>query len=162
MHIILAFQRQHHLELGGITGLAQVPFLPSYDIHYLLGFSDVRAYRALPKEVYLNQVVRLGGTNAPFGVPTVLLPHHEHLSPSPSTRESGDELEVEIEDTDGKPKEVQDKHELEQQLEDEANVKISVHARLPACFNQELLDFVSALVKATKIVELGKRTGYDG
>jgi len=39
-------------------------------------------------------------------------------------------------------------------MEDEANVKISVHARLPACFDQELLDFVSALVKGTKVVEL--------
>jgi hypothetical protein len=63
---------------------------------------------------------------------------------------------VKVDDADGKPKEVQAKHELEQQMEEEANVKISVHARLPACFDQELLDFVSALVKVTKVVELEK------
>ncbi len=63
---------------------------------------------------------------------------------------------MKVDDADGKPKEVQAKRELEQQLDDEANMKISVRARLPACFDQEMLDFVSPLVKAMKVVELEK------
>lgn len=35
-------------------------------------------------------------------------------------------------------------------------MKISAHVRLPAVFDQELLNFVSALVKATKVIEMEK------
>lgn len=35
-------------------------------------------------------------------------------------------------------------------------MKISAHALLPAIFSQELLDFVAALVKASKVVEIEK------
>jgi hypothetical protein len=52
------------IELGAITGLAQVPFIPTYDITCQLIFNDVMAYRALPKHVDLKQVVRLGGADA--------------------------------------------------------------------------------------------------
>jgi len=39
---------------------------------------------------------------------------------------------------------------------DETNMRISAHVRLPAVFDQELLNFVSALVKATKVIEMEK------
>jgi hypothetical protein len=39
---------------------------------------------------------------------------------------------------------------------DEANAKMSVHARPPAVFDQELLNFIAALVKASKVVEMEK------
>ncbi|KAG0648881.1 hypothetical protein D0Z07_4633 [Hyphodiscus hymeniophilus] len=144
------------VELANIIGLAQVPFLTSYDINCSLAFEDVMTYRALPKSVNLNQVLRLGGADARFVVPTFLLPHHEHLVPPVPTQSRKESLSEEVETADGKPKEIQTQHTLEQVLADETNVKISVHARLPACFDQELLDFVAALVKATKVVEIEK------
>ncbi|KAH6680498.1 hypothetical protein B0J14DRAFT_266791 [Halenospora varia] len=115
------------------------------------------AYRTLPDEVELKQVVRLGGADARFHVPSFLLPHHDHLLPPVPSSEQKKELESNIDAADGKPKEIQAEHELKQVEKDEANVKISVHARLPACFDQELLDFIAALVKATKVVELEKQ-----
>ena len=39
---------------------------------------------------------------------------------------------------------------------DEAHVKLSVHGSLPATFDQSLLNFIGALVKATKIIEMEK------
>jgi hypothetical protein len=144
------------VELGNIVGLAQVPFLPIFDINCSLAFEDVMTYRALPKAVNLNQVLRLGGADARFAVPSFLLPHHEHILPpipSPSRRNA---LEEDIQAADGRPKEIQAQHSLDQANKDETNVKISVHARFPACFDQELLDFIAVLVKATKVVEIEK------
>jgi hypothetical protein len=43
------------VELGSIVGIAQVPFVPSFDIHCNMSFEDVMTYRTLPKEVNLNQ-----------------------------------------------------------------------------------------------------------
>jgi hypothetical protein len=144
------------VELAEITGLAQVPFLSAFDIVAYLGFGDVMAYRTLPNEANLRQVVRLGGADATFTVPSYLLPHHEHILPPVPTRKDRDELEIEVHDADGKPKTVQKEKELEQVEKDEANIKLSTHVRLPACFDQELLNFIAALVKATKVVELEK------
>ena len=142
--------------LGGITGIAAVPFIPTYDIHCQLGFEDVMAYRALPADLELTQVIRLGGADAAFTVPSFLLPHHEHLLPAKYTPEDKQQLEQNVDEADGKPKKIQASHELSQAHKDETNVNISVHARLPACFSQELLDFIAALVKATKVVEIQK------
>jgi len=144
------------LELGSITGIASVPFIPTYDINCHLAFGDVMAYRSIPAEVNLKQVVRLGGADAHFAVPSFLLPHHEHLLPPIPSAEKTHELESSVESADGKPKELQAKRDLAQAVADETNVSISVHARLPACLDQELLDFTAALVKATKVVEMEK------
>lgn len=143
-------------ELADITGLAQVPFLSHFNIICLLGIDDIMAYRTLPNEVNLNQVIRLGGADATFTIPSYLLPHHEHLLPPIPSSEDKEEIEEEANEADGKPKTVQKEKELEQAMKDECNVKISAHARLPAVFDQELLDFIAALVKATKVVELEK------
>lgn len=147
-------------ELGTITGLAHVPLIPSYDITTELAVESVLAHRALPAEVSLHQVVSLGGADARFAIPSFLLPHHDHLlPPRPAVREKEDEdnLVSKAEEADraggSNPKEIQAKHALDQVRNDEANVKISVHARLPAVLDQSLLDFVAALAKASKIAE---------
>ncbi|TVY17897.1 hypothetical protein LARI1_G004186 [Lachnellula arida] len=145
------------ISLADITGLAQVPLDPSYDIMCDLAFQDVMAYRALPQKVLLKQVVRLGGADARFQIPSFLLPHHDHLLPPVPTAEKKHELEDSIDSATGKPQEIQAQHSLEQAKKDETNVKMSVHARLPACFDQELLDFIAALIKATKVVEVEKQ-----
>lgn len=145
------------IELGAILGIAQVPVIPSFDITCNLNIGDVMAYRALPAQVHLTQVVRIGGADATFRVPTFLLPHHEHLLPPPPTPDDEEELQKNVEEADGLPNKLQAENALEQKMKDETNVKMSVHARLPACFDQELLDFIAALVKATKVVEFQKQ-----
>jgi len=142
--------------MGGITGIAQVPFLSAYDIVCLLGIEDVMAYRTLPAETQLKQVIRIGGADASFTIPSYLLPHHEHLIPPVPNNKDKAEIKQELRAADGLPKTIQKEQELEQAEKDECNVKISAHARLPACFDQELLNFIAALVKATKVVELEK------
>jgi hypothetical protein len=144
------------IELNDITGLASVPFISTFDIIAQLRFSDVVAYCSAEE---LEQVVRLGGADATFHIPSFLLPHHEHLLPPVPTPQEKQELQHEAQGADGKPKEVQAERKLEQAEKDEANVKISAHVQLPACFSQELLNFIAALVKATKVVELEKEPG---
>ena len=147
------------LELADITGVASVPFLTTYDILAVLKFSDIAAYRTLESGTEMEEVIRLGGGDASFTVPSYLLPHHEHLLPPKSTLKDERKLEKEMEDTESKPREAQVERELEQAQKDETNVKISTHVQLPACFSQELLNFIAALVKATKVVELEKEPG---
>lgn len=142
------------VELGAITGLAHVPLIPTYDITTGLVVESVLAYRTLPAEIDLQcqQVISLGGADARFLIPSFLLPHHDHLlPPRPVARE--EQIEVTVEEAGNKSKEIQAQHALEQVRNDEANVKISVHARLPAVLDQSLLDFIAAIVKASKIAE---------
>lgn len=141
------------VELGGITGLAQVPIISSYNIMCQLDVEDVMAYRTLPREADLNRVIQLGGADATFAVPSFLLPHHEHILPPISSNKDKHDLETNIIDANSKPKKVQGEHDLEQANRDEANVKLSAHVRLPAVFDQELLDCIAALVKVTKVIE---------
>ncbi|GAB7352528.1 hypothetical protein MBLNU459_g2922t1 [Dothideomycetes sp. NU459] len=143
-------------EAVNITGLASVPFNTQYDIVSHLTFDDIMAYRTLPKEVDLQQIVRVGGADARISLPSFLLPHHEHLLPPRPTKEDTDEMKRNVEEADGQPKTLQMQAELEQTLKDETNINISTHVRLPACFDQSLLDFVAALIKATKIIEIEK------
>lgn len=147
------------IELVDIKGTASVPFFTSFDILTSLRFADVIAYRTPEKEVSLQQVVRLGGADASFAIPAYLLPHHEHLLPRKPSPQDKEKLTRQVAEADGKPKEVQAERKLEQAEEDETNVRISAHVQLPACFSQELLDFIAALVKATKVVEMEKEPG---
>lgn len=143
-------------EMGTITGLANVPMNTAFDIMANLKFDDIVAHRTLPKEVDLMEIIRLGGADATIKVPSFLLPHHEHILPPPPTKEEVKQYEKEVDDADGQPKTIQAQNELEQLKKDETNVSISAHVRLPACFDQSLLDFIAALVKATKIIEFFK------
>ena len=94
------------VELGGVTGQAQVPILLSYDIMCQLDFEDAMAYRALPKEANLNQIIHLGGADATFTVPTFLLLHHEHILPLILLKEDKHGLESNVNDANSKPKKV--------------------------------------------------------
>lgn len=142
------------LQLGNISCLAQVPYFTNFDILASLRFDDVMAYRTLAQQIDLKQVLRLGGADIRVAIPSFLLPHHEHLLPPIPTKQDERERQQDVDDADGRPKTLQAEYELEQTKKDECNVKLSAHARLPACFDQELLDFVAALVKATKVMEL--------
>ena len=64
------------------------------------------------------------------------LPHHEHLLPDVPSESLKDRLYKEIEEADGQPKTVQAEIKLEQAKRDETNIRMAVHASLPACLDQ--------------------------
>ncbi|TGO42234.1 hypothetical protein BHYA_0011g00680 [Botrytis hyacinthi] len=142
------------LQLGSITGLAQVPFLSTYDIHCSLSTTNILAYRTLPSTISLKQVVRLGGADATFAIPSFLLPHHEHILPAQgasckvASREEGN--------GDGKTNRSTGEKIDDASKEDECVVRIAAHAQLPIVMDQELLDWVASVVKASKVVEVEK------
>jgi hypothetical protein len=144
------------VELGPIASEASFPINMNYNIQCHFKMSDVMAYRALPEAVELKQVVRLGGADAVLTIPTYLFPHHEHIFPKKSTEFELMEMEAAIKEIEGTPKEVQARKELEKLKKDEASMHISAHAHLPAQFHQDLLNFVAAIVKATKVIESDK------
>lgn len=144
------------LELAAIKASAAVPFLPQYDIQCRLEFDDVMAYRTAPHQIDLRQVVRIGGADATVYVPSYLLPHHEHLLPPAPGRAAERAAQSDLDSADGRPKQLQAQTALEQTRRDEVNARVSAHVRLPACFDQELLDFIAAIVKATKVIEMEK------
>lgn len=144
------------VQLLDITGLAQVPLSTTYDINTYLKFDEVIAYRTVPQSGIIAQVVRLGGADATFTIPSYLLPHHEHIIPPVPTQEDEEELEAEVSNLDGTPKAKQMELDLEKLRKDETNIAMSVHGSLPASFDQSLLNFTAALVKSTKIIELEK------
>lgn len=147
------------LQLDTITGLAQVPFLSAFDIITYLGAEDVMIYRTLPAKLDFQMVMRLGGADARFTVPSFLLPHHEHLLPPIPSRKDKDELKQGVDDAEDTPKTVQAQGDLDLAEKDACNVKMGVHVKLPAVLDQELLNFISALVKATKVVEIAEEPG---
>lgn len=144
------------VQLTDIDGLGQVPLSSSFDIVAYLHMADIMAYRTLPQSGVLTQVVRLGGADATFTVPSFLLPHHEHLLPPRPTAEDEEEMDEQVEEADGIPKIVQAEKARKRVKKDEAEITMSVHASLPAAFDQSLLTFIAALVKATKIIEFDK------
>ena len=144
------------VQLTDIVGLGQVALSSTYDIVAYLHFADIIAYRTVPHSGSIREAARLGGADATFTIPSFLLPHHEHLLPPRSTISDLEEQAEATVEADGKPKTLQNENELERMKADETEVIISVHASLPACFDQSLLNFVAALVKATKVIELEK------
>lgn len=142
--------------LGNIDGLGHVPVNPSFDIVNYLHFADIMAFRTAQTSGDIEQIIHLGGADATITVPSFLLPHHEHLlPPKPTTKDQADQKEV-IAEAEGRPQEVKAEKELEKLQEDETEVGVSVHVMLPLVLNQSLLNFVAALVKATKIIEMDK------
>ncbi|KAF5879478.1 uncharacterized protein Bfra_006686 [Botrytis fragariae] len=142
------------LQLGSITALAQVPFLSTYDIHCALSTSNIQVYRTLPSTIALKQVVRLGGADATFAIPSFLLPHHDHILPvqagSCKTKSRG---EVK---GDGEEDESTQEKGDDGTKKDECEVRIAAHAQLPIVMDQELLDWLASVVKASKVVEVEK------
>lgn len=144
-------------QLADVVATAQVPFNTDYDISARLVLDDIVAYRTLPREIHLREVMRLGGADATIIVPSYLLPHHEHLLPSKEQlRAESERLRRVIKETESGPKATQAENALKAKERDETFMKVSAHARLPVQFDQELLNFVAALVKATKIIEFEK------
>lgn len=146
------------LELSDIEGIAAVPLNTGPDsfIHTALKFQDVVAFRTAPQTGTVAPVVRLGGAHATFSIPSYLLPHHEHLIPPKPTSEDEFEMQVKVEEADGAPKTIQAERDLETLKKDESAVKMSVHGSFPASCDQSLLNFIAALVKATKLIEFEK------
>jgi hypothetical protein len=144
------------VELGPIASEASFPINTNYNIQCHLKMTDVMAYRALPEAVELKQVVRLGGADAVLTIPTYLFPHHEHIFPGKSTEFELMEMEEAIKEMAGTPKAIQALKDFEKLKKDESSMHVSAHAHLPAQFHQDLLNFVAAIVKATKVIESDK------
>ncbi|KAF2680796.1 hypothetical protein K458DRAFT_249449, partial [Lentithecium fluviatile CBS 122367] len=136
-----------------------VPMDTDYDIECKFKIGDLMAHRTIPGTVELTQVIHLGGADVTFNLPSFLLPHHEHRMPPKLTDFEEMKLEQEIQEAEGTPQAVQLTKELERKRRDETSMKISAHGHLPALFDQELLNFVAATVKATKVIEIEK--GYE-
>ncbi|USP76383.1 hypothetical protein yc1106_03657 [Curvularia clavata] len=144
------------VELGPILSEAQFPINTNYDIQTKFKISDVMAYRVLPDAVELKQVVRLGGANATLTIPMFLFPHHEHIFPKKASDFEILEMESAVNETEPKPKQAQARKRLKRLKRDEAAMHVSAHVHLPAQFHQDLLNFVAAIVKATKVIESDK------
>ncbi|XP_014557389.1 hypothetical protein COCVIDRAFT_97194 [Bipolaris victoriae FI3] len=144
------------VELGPIQSEAQFPINTNYNIQAKFKISDVLAYRILPDAVELKQVVRLGGANATLTIPTFLFPHHEHIFPEKASDFELLEIESAINEAEPTPKQALARKELKRLKRDEAAMHVSAHAHLPAQFHQDLLNFVAAIVKATKVIESDK------
>ena len=142
------------LELVDISGVASVPLITSYDIIAMLQVGDIIASRILDQKEDIEQVCRFGGGDASFQIPSYLLPHHEHLLPPKATREEEDRLQKSVDAAEDKLDKVLAERSLEEAEKDETNVKMSAHVSLPVAFSQDVLDFIAALVKASKIVEI--------
>ncbi|KAI8632767.1 hypothetical protein F5Y19DRAFT_418870 [Xylariaceae sp. FL1651] len=141
-------------QLADMDGLASVPLSTSFDIVAQVKFRDVMAYRTAQQSGAITQVLRLGGADASCAIPSYLLPHHEHILPPEPTPHDKTELKIKVDEADGIPQSVHAEKDLEMAEKDEASIAFSVHANLPATFDQTMLNFVAALVKATKIIEL--------
>lgn len=169
------------LQLDDIDALGQVALSTDFDIVTYMHIADVMAFRTTvnvedentaeaavlnstprkqnrrretDKPRPITQIVRLGGADVTGTIPSFLLPHHEHILPPRPTANDIENQSQEIDDPDGNPKAVQAEKELERLQRDETNITVSVHGSLPACFDQSLLNFTAALVKATKIIEI--------
>ena len=147
------------LQVIDANGLGQVPLSTNFDIVAYLRVADIMAYRTMPQTEALERVVRLGGADATITIPIFLLHHHEHLLPPLPTSDYEKSIEDEVREADGLAKTMSAEHKLEQVKKDEVSINMSVHATLPATFDQSLLMFVAALVKATKIIEFDQEVG---
>lgn len=146
--------------LNEFTGQGLVPVDTDNDITCRMAVEEITLYRTVPRQANLKKAVQLGGADSTVLVPSMLLPHHDHLLPSQDDRSKAEEMHRQkIRRSDSTPKAAQEERLLKKSIRDEVNCQMSVHVRLPACFDQELLNFISALVKASKIIEFEK--AYD-
>lgn len=131
---------------------AYVPMDTAYDLEFKFKIADLKAHRVLPDVEALTQVIHLGGADATLTLPSFLLPHHEHIAPAKLTDFEEMQLQQEIEEAKGTPKAVQMERDLKMRQRDETAMRISAHGHLPAIFDQQLLNFAAATVKATKVI----------
>ncbi|KAH8647357.1 hypothetical protein BX600DRAFT_476560 [Xylariales sp. PMI_506] len=150
------------VELNDITAQAQVPVNTHFDIRNHILLREIISYRALPEEADLKQVFRLGGADAEISLPSFLLPHHEHLLPPIPTEVDERAHKQDAKQANGSPQAAHaETTNQTQALKDEANMKLAARLRLPAVFDQELLDWVAALIKATKVIEWEKDPNHS-
>jgi hypothetical protein len=143
--------------LNDFTGQGLVPVDTENDITCRMAVDEITLYRTVPRQANLKKAIQLGGADSTVLVPSMLLPHHDHLLPSKDDRSKAEESHRQkIRRHDSAPKVAQEERKLKKSIRDEVNCQISVHVRLPACFDQDLLNFISALVKASKIIEFEK------
>lgn len=126
------------VEICNITGLAHILINATYPIITNLILEDVTAYRTLPEQVDIQQVLSIGGADATFKIPSFLLPHHEHLLPPIPSQIDREKMELEVKKADIKIEILKATHELDQVFKDKTNVKLSIHISLPAIFSQEV------------------------
>ncbi|KAF3294398.1 hypothetical protein TWF132_003387 [Orbilia oligospora] len=128
----------------------------------------------------ISEVARITGLSGTVEVPSLLLPHHEYLFPPPPASkgsygrvlakveedvtvfgEEDDRLEGDflVDDFDGRKTAagVADSEE-----KDEVYVIATVLASLPAQFNSTTLHFATALLKASKLIEIEKGVPFLG
>ncbi|KAK6511664.1 hypothetical protein TWF481_000573 [Arthrobotrys musiformis] len=128
----------------------------------------------------ISEVARINGVSGTVEVPSMLLPHHEYLfPPPPASKGSGrrtlakveedvtvfgeedDRLEDDVlaDDFDGRmsPAGVADS-----EGKDEVYVIATILASLPAQFNSTTLHFATALLKASKLIEIEKGVPFLG
>ncbi|APA07977.1 predicted protein [Sclerotinia sclerotiorum 1980 UF-70] len=152
------------LELSALTGNAQISILPTYDIHCFISSSSIIAYRSLSSVATLKQVLRLGGADASFQIPSFLLPHHEHLLPVVPVHEESfcwgnggrgqDGQFGGVAKTEMRGEGVGKNENEDEGENDECIVKIGAHVRLPVVMDQELLDWIASVVKASKVMDM--------
>ncbi|KAK6541900.1 hypothetical protein TWF694_007677 [Orbilia ellipsospora] len=126
----------------------------------------------------ISEVARINGVSGTVEVPSMLLPHHEYLFPAPPASkalaarglakvaedvtvhfEEDDRLEDAVlgDDFDGRKAAA---GVAEGEGKDEVMVIATVLASLPAQFNSTILHFATALLKASKLIEIEK--GVEG
>ncbi|KAG5953834.1 hypothetical protein E4U53_001907 [Claviceps sorghi] len=144
--------------LGGMQGNAQVPVIRSYDIVCQVAFDQLLAFRALPQAVYLNQVVSLRGADATLAIPSILLPHHEHLIPErprpEGMKDTGGSRAASCLGGEPRPRDGRADDSTRESELDQAHLRLSARIHLPATFDQELLEFIALVVKASKLIEM--------
>jgi len=144
------------VEFGPIASEAQFPINTNYNIKCHFKMTDVMAYRSVVDVVELKQVVRLAGLDAVMTIPTFLFPRHEHIFPPKATEFDIMKMKEAIKEMGDTPKARLALKELRKMERDEASMHVSAHAHLPAQFHQDLLNFIAAIVKATKVIESDK------
>ncbi|KAG5930608.1 hypothetical protein E4U42_005270 [Claviceps africana] len=143
--------------LGSMHGNAQVPVILSSDITCQVAFDQLLAFRALPRTSHLNQVVSLRGADVTLAIPPILLPHHEHLIPErPRPRGTKDTADSHTTPClDGAPRDAHAGDSARESEADQAHIRLAARIHLPAAFDQELLEFIALVVKASKLIEMG-------
>lgn len=128
----------------------------------------------------ISEVARINGVSGTVEVPSMLLPHHEYLFPPPPASkgnggrtlakveedipvfgEEDDRLEedVLVDDFDGRKIAA---GVTNSEGKDEVYVIAAVLASLPAQFNSTTLHFATALLKASKLIEIEKGVPFLG
>ena len=126
------------LEIANLSALGHVPLDSGGEITTYARSGNVGVYRTPLDSNTVTQVTHIGGVDATCVIPAFLLPHHEHVLPPEASKQVGNDSDLRNEN---------EEHDV-------AHIILSAHASLPTHFDQSLLDFAAALLKATKMIDL--------